>query len=398
MLLNLGKRFLTETDPILLWKFIYNFGWQGMRSVNRFKKRVRRGSGFFPAFLVISVTDNCNLNCRGCWVTPCNPTRELSPSQLNNIICECRSQGSSFFGILGGEPLLYKDLFEVIAKHPEAYFQIFTNGTLIDENTAATMRKLGNVTPLISIEGLAEVSDERRGGRNVYQRSLAGIELCRKQKLITGVATSVCRSNINELLSEKFLYELIERGILYVWYYIYRPVGKDPAPELALKTDEIIRLRRFIVEMRTKIPLIIVDAYWDHLGRALCPGAAGISHHIGPGGEIEFCPPLQFARENIGDASTLATTLAQSDFLRNFREFASSRTRGCVLLEMPDELHRFLEQQDANDSSGRNSAYNELATIKCCPGHHLPGKEIPEKHWAYRLAKKYWFFGFGAYG
>ena len=26
-----------------------------------------------------------------------------------------------------------------------------------------------------------------------------------------------------------------------------------------------------------------------------------------------------------------------------------------------------------------------------------PGNEIPEEHWAYRFAKKHWFFGFGAY-
>jgi hypothetical protein len=28
---------------------------------------------------------------------------------------------------------------------------------------------------------------------------------------------------------------------------------------------------------------------------------------------------------------------------------------------------------------------------------HHPGHEIPEANWAYRFAKKHWFFGFGAY-
>jgi len=27
----------------------------------------------------------------------------------------------------------------------------------------------------------------------------------------------------------------------------------------------------------------------------------------------------------------------------------------------------------------------------------LPGEEVPEKHWMYRLSKKYWFYDFGAY-
>jgi len=36
--------------------------------------------------------------------------------------------------------------------------------------------------------------------------------------------------------------------------------------------------------------------------------------------------------------------------------------------------------------------------MTCRSSHHLSGAEIPEKHWLYRIAKKYWFFGFGAYG
>jgi hypothetical protein len=41
---------------------------------------------------------------------------------------------------------------------------------------------------------------------------------------------------------------------------------------------------------------------------------------------------------------------------------------------------------------------DELARRSSMICHHLPGKEIPEKNWLYRYAKKYWFFGFGTYG
>jgi hypothetical protein len=57
-----------------------------------------------------------------------------------------------------------------------------------------------------------------------------------------------------------------------------------------------------------------------------------------------------------------------------------------------------LEEVDAYDSSKRNKAFEELKKMKPCAGHHIPGKEIPEKSWLYRFAKKYSFFGFGAYG
>jgi MoaA/NifB/PqqE/SkfB family radical SAM enzyme len=293
---------------------------------------------------------------------------------------------------------MYPHLLEILGRHRDCYFQVFTNGTVLTEEMASEMRRIGNITPLISVEGLEQVSDRRRGGAQVFERSLRGLDHCRRAKLLTGVATSVCKSNFKDLVSEQFLQQLCRRGVHYLWYYIYRPVGEDPADELCLSEDEVLALRRFIVNVRSRVPLMIVDAYWDHEGRALCPAATGISVHIGPCGDLEPCPPVQFAREKIGDGSDLQNLVADSEFLARFRRFSASETRGCVLLDCPDKLHTFLTEQGARDTSGRKNGYAEIKAMRCRPGHHLPGREIPEKHWAYRFAKKHWFFGFGAYG
>src|SRR5262249_21325055 len=52
MIPALAMRMMRETDPRLLWKLSYNFGYKGMRSVQRFKKRLKRGE-HFPPFLYI---------------------------------------------------------------------------------------------------------------------------------------------------------------------------------------------------------------------------------------------------------------------------------------------------------------------------------------------------------
>lgn len=392
------KRMLIEPDKRALAKFAWNFGWKGMRAVSRFEKRMARGADFFPAFLFISVTDQCNLSCQGCWVTPASPRRELDLETLDRVIRQAKAQGSFFFGILGGEPLLHKGLFELLGRHPDSYFLLFTNGTLITDAIAKEMRRLGNVSPLISIEGTREVSDVRRGGTNVYERTLAGLEQCRRHRLVIGAATSICQSNRKELASDAFLRKLAGLGVHYLWYYIYRPVGPNPTPELALSPEQVVELRRFIVESRTRVPLMVVDAYWDHEGKALCPAAVGMAHHIGPGGDVEPCPPIQFARDNIRDGRPLAELFRDSSFLKSFREFSSSTTRGCVIMEDPARLQAFLKAQQAVDSSGRGTAYQELALMKAHTSHHVPGSEIPERCPGYRFAKKYWFFGFGAYG
>ena len=117
--------------------------------------------------------------------------------QLEGVIESGKKKGSYFFGILGGEPLMYKGLLEVLERHPECYFQLFTNGTLLTEELAMRPKKAGNITPLISIEGLEEESDARRGKNDVFDRTLAGVRACHKAKLIFGASASICKSNFN---------------------------------------------------------------------------------------------------------------------------------------------------------------------------------------------------------
>ena len=394
---TLMKRMLTEPDKRLLWKFAYNFGYKGMRSIEKFQKRLKRGE-YFPAFLFLSVTNACNLACQGCWVSQSNPPKQIAPGTLDNVITECKAQGSCFFGILGGEPLLYAGLFEVFEKHPDCYFLLFTNGTLITDAVAKEMRRIGNISPLISIEGLDAVSDVRRGGKNVYEQTLAGLANCKKNRLVTGVCTSVCKSNIADLASAKFVNDVAALGAHYLWYYIYRPVGPNPTPELALDAEQVTALRRFMVDIRLTAPLVIVDAYWDDKGRALCPAAVGIANHVSPDGYIEPCPPLQFAKDNIGDGTGLYKLFNESAFLKKFRRMSCKTTQGCIIMEHPDLLAGFIKTEGAVDSSGRGTLLAELNQMCACGSHHQPGNEIPERSWAYRFAKKNWFFGFGAYG
>src|SRR5947209_135749 len=213
MMLAFGKRMLTEVDLRLLSKFAVNFGIKGIRSVEIYKKRLARGE-YFPPFLFISVISSCQLRCQGCWVDVEGPRHYIDLQTMNRILDDAKRHGNSYFGILGGEPFLHPQLFDILAAHRDCYFQIFTNGHLISDSVARELRRLGNATPLVSIEGNEVVSDQRRGRSGVYQKSLAGLENCRRNRLITGVATSVCQTNI-DLVGEAWLRRLIALGVHY---------------------------------------------------------------------------------------------------------------------------------------------------------------------------------------
>ncbi len=118
-----------------------------------------------PWFLVISPTRSCNLKCTGCYANSGPETGYLETAKLpwevlDRIITEAKQLwGVALFVFSGGEPLTYrsqgKDLLDIVEKHKDCLFLMFTNGTLITSETAQRLAKLGNLTPSLSVEGLA---------------------------------------------------------------------------------------------------------------------------------------------------------------------------------------------------------------------------------------------------
>ncbi|MFH1921521.1 MAG: radical SAM protein [Planctomycetota bacterium] len=396
MLNRLLYRLATEISPRLALKAGYLWVYKGRRTVAAYKRRLRQGQ-LFPPFLFLALTNACNLRCRGCWIESKGTTHSLSLEDVDALVAAGKKQKSYFYTLLGGEPMMYPHLWDILKRHPDCYFQIITNGMFLSDENVLRMRQAGNVTPLVSLDGLERQNDARRG-EGVFQAVVEGLGRLKKHKMLFGVATTVTGENLDEVLGDQYVEEMIGRGAMYLWYYVYRPVGADPSPRFCVAREQMIELRKRLLKLRRKHPIILIDTYWNAEGEAVCPAALGLGFHIGPRGSIEPCPPLSFAcdsiRENDGD---LFKTIDQSRFLRGFQEFVGERTQGCVILEHPQELVEYLRQSSADDTSGRD-ALSELSASDPRTSHHLPGDEIPEDYWVYRFLKKQLFFGLGGYG
>ena len=158
-------------------------------------------------------------------------------------------------------------------------------------------------------------------------------------------------------------------------------------------------LRRFLLEQRRRCQAaVIIDAYWDHEGNALCPAATGISHHINAAGDVEPCPPVQCSDSRVSASYGVVEAISCSPLLKAFRSEVPQMTRGCVLMDHPSELAALARRCGARDSSGRGTFFDELAARPVLGCHNHGGDPMPETSWTYRFAKKHYFFGFGAYG
>jgi hypothetical protein len=117
MIYQFTKRMLKETDKRLLWKLAFNFGYKGMRSVQKFKKRLKSGI-HFPPFLFISIINSCQLRCQGCWVDVEAPRKMIDLDQWNKLINDAKKHGNAYFGILGGASgLLFSGVYQWADDH-----------------------------------------------------------------------------------------------------------------------------------------------------------------------------------------------------------------------------------------------------------------------------------------
>ena len=73
-------------------------------------------------------------------------------------------------------------------------------------------------------------------------------------------------------------------------------------------------------------------------------------------------------------------------------------TRGCILMEDPERLADYLEEQGALETTTRATFMEELRHMRPVACNDMKEEAIAEKSPIYRMLQKRYFFGFGAYG
>ncbi len=75
---------------------------------------------------------------------------------------------------------------------------------------------------------------------------MRGLDAALRNKLMVGVCTSVCKTNIDDLVNDAWVDRLIDMGVMYCWFHIFRPVGPEANPDLALTSEQQRRVRQFV--------------------------------------------------------------------------------------------------------------------------------------------------------
>jgi len=221
-----------------------------------------------PWFMTLSPGHACNLHCRGCYANSEPSAAKLPWSTLDRIMTEAKELwGVPLFVISGGEPLIYrsegKDVLDAVEKHSDCLFLMFTNGLSIDEQMAARLAKLGNVTPALSVEGFRDRTDAHRGP-GVYDRVLEAMAHLREAGVPFGISVTATRLNCREILSDQFLdFFFGEQGAFYGFLFQYMPIGRGLDLDSMPTAEQAIDFWRRSWEVIATKHILLLD-FWNH--------------------------------------------------------------------------------------------------------------------------------------
>ncbi len=151
-----------------------------------------------PFQVQLSVTNHCNLRCNYCYANyPERTHRDIPTQDMIRIINELSETGTRRINLVGGEPLLRKDIGTIIdhikAKGIEC--AMTSNGYLVPQ-------KINDVKKLdllcISLDGDRKANDVNRGVGS-YDKAIEAIRLAKKNNIPIQVATVITKNNLNSI-------------------------------------------------------------------------------------------------------------------------------------------------------------------------------------------------------
>jgi len=270
-----------------------------------------------PYLVALNLTRRCNLACAHCYLDA--GTRrgggadELTTSESKSIIDQIAALGDGIMVVLtGGEPLLRPDIIDLAAHASALGLMVVmgTNGTLLDDKRVAALKRAGVAAAGISLDSLDPAyHNVFRGQRKAWERTMAGIDACRRAGLMFQIHFSVTDDNAHELdemidfaraagASVLNLFFLVCTGrgerVTNISNEVYERVLMRVAEAARDEGELLVRARcaphfkRIAMQMDPPLPITLADGY--EAGGCL----AGTRYcRVTPEGEITPCPYME---------------------------------------------------------------------------------------------------------
>jgi MoaA/NifB/PqqE/SkfB family radical SAM enzyme len=326
-----GKRYFLENTTEKYRRSLRN-----TRGRERSRRHLLYENGLEPTefdSVMIEATRRCGHKCIVCYHG--NQDNAIMGDETLRKVLDFSLDNSSVIFWSGGEPFSDERMLETAQSYQDFLFYAFTNGSLLDEEMIERVGGLGNLIPILGVEGhSAEVHNKVRPSGN-YKSLLDTIERLHKAKVPWVCATVVTADTFDEVTSDEFGDLLQRHGALALKFHHYFPVGDSPDLGLILKPEQEVQLDKRVQEMRKKYPF---PTFYFSDNKRKCGGFVYFDVY----GNIKMCPYFHYSPANINGLDS-----GTEQFIRKQIEYWKVLSRNslhyCPLVSNPSGVGHFVD-------------------------------------------------------
>jgi PqqA peptide cyclase len=251
-----------------------------------------------PLWLVVELTYKCPLKCPWC----SNPVEferyrnELSTEEWKSVLREGRKLGALQLGFTGGEPMLRRDLEELVGEADRLgyYTNLITSGVGLTVDRLRALKAAGLKQVQLSVQAPDHALNESLVGLDVFDHKIAIARAIKTEGLPMVLNIPVSRYNIER--TEEFIDLAVDLGVEYVefaniQYYNWALLNRAellPTREQIERSEKQVQAARERLGKRLTIYFVVPD-YYDNRPKACMNGWGAIHLTIAPDGTALPC-------------------------------------------------------------------------------------------------------------
>ncbi|MGI2259039.1 pyrroloquinoline quinone biosynthesis protein PqqE [Shewanella sp. GXUN23E] len=270
-----------------------------------------------PLWLLLELTYRCPLSCPYC-ANPLdlgNPADELSTDDWLRVLEQARAMGAVQLGLSGGEPLLRKDLEQIVARARELgfYSNLITSGIGLTEKRLEALKRAGLDHIQISFQSAdADTNDAIAGKKQAFAQKKQLAQAVKAHDFPMVLNFVISRQNIAQIPAILALSQALEADYVelataqyYGWALANRDLLLPSREQIRLAEAQVNAVREAQQGQGPKFIFVTPD-YYETRPKACMSGWGNIFMSIAPDGRAMPCHsagllPLSFP--NVQQAS-----------------------------------------------------------------------------------------------
>lgn len=226
-----------------------------------------------PRWLLAELTYACPLQCPYC-SNPLDYAKypsELSTEDWKRVLSQARKMGAVQLGLSGGEPLVRRDLSELVkhARQLGYYSNLITSGYGLTEERIVELKQAGLDHIQVSIQASTQELNDHIAGTASYEHKREVARLVKKHSYPMVLCVVIHRENIHQM--QQILEMAEELGADYLelantQYYGWAHANRDlllPTKEQFKQAEAIAQAYKEKVAGKMKIYYVVPDYYED---------------------------------------------------------------------------------------------------------------------------------------